>query len=409
MATSFKGKIFQTLRRSRGAPVYGLLLSGGGARAAYQAGVLHYIGEAFDGVSFPVLTGVSAGAINTAHLANSLSPYRKSAAELVELWRNITADQVFESGSGFDLVKSFVNIGRGKETRGIVDTAPLRKYLLQHLRCAENGCLDGIQKRLDNGSLNAFAVITTKYSTGQTVSWVQGSDISAWERPNRIGIQTQINIEHIMASTSLPFIFPAIELEGEWYGDGGIRLSAPLAPVVQLGAERILAISTRYPRSRQEADDPSSMGYPPNSQLFSLLINSVFLDALDQDAMTMDRINALLDQLPLRKRLGLRPIELLVLRPSTDLGRLAAEYEDQLTGALKLIAKGIGLGRSKSPDWLSMLLFYDQYVDRLLDIGFHDAKNQHERIARFLSQSDRPPLREEADLSEIGMPTSPSV
>ena len=393
------------LGRSR-KPTYGLLLSGGGARAAYQAGVLHYIGEAFPETKFPVLTGVSAGAINAAHIANSVNGYRSSTRDLVELWRNITADQVFESGSGFDLVKSFLNLGRGRELRGIVDTAPLRQYLSQNLDCDESGCLHGIQERLDRGSLQGFAIITTKYSTGQTVSWVQGGDISGWERPNRIGIQSQLTVEHIMASTSLPFIFPAIELDNEWYGDGGIRLSAPLAPVVQLGAERILAVSTRYARSRQEADDPSSHGYPPNSQLFSLLINSVFLDSLDQDAMTMDRINALLDQLPLRKRLGLRPIELLVLRPSLDLGRLAAEYEDQLTGALKLIARGIGLGKSKSPDWLSMLLFYDQYVDRLLDVGFHDAKNQHQRIARFLSQTDRPPLREEADLSSMSVPVS---
>lgn len=405
---NIRRKLFPTFRGLTRKPTYGLLLSGGGARAAYQAGVLAYIGEAFPETKFPVLTGVSAGAINAAHIANSLNGYRESTRDLVKLWKNITADQVFESGSGFDLVKSFVNLGRGKEIQGIVDTSPLRKYLSDHLNCDADGCLSGIQRRLDKKSLQGFAIITTKYSTGQTVSWVQGGDISAWERPNRIGIQSQLTIEHIMASTSLPFIFPAVELGSEWYGDGGIRLSAPLAPVVQLGAERILAVSTRYARSRTEANDPSSHGYPPNSQLFSLLINSVFLDSLDQDAMTMDRINALLDQLPLRKRLGLRPIELLVLRPSLDLGRLAGEYEDQLTGALKLIAKGIGLGKSKSPDWLSMLLFYDQYVDRLLDVGFHDAKDQHQRIARFLSQSDRPPLREEADLSKMSHAVIPS-
>jgi NTE family protein len=188
-----------------------------------------------------------------------------------------------------------------------------------------------------------------------------------------------------MASTALPLLFPAVRIGSAYYGDGGVRLAAPLAPVVHLGANRILAVSTRYARSRAEADEPAFVGYPPIGQIFGLLMNSIFLDALDQDALTMDRINALLAQLPPRKRMGLRPLELLVLRPSRDLGRLAAQHEHQVSGPLKLLSRAIGGGTTKSPDWLSMLMFDSDYLKRLIELGYEDGRTQHYRIARFLS------------------------
>jgi NTE family protein len=198
-----------------------------------------------------------------------------------------------------------------------------------------------------------------------------------------------------MASTSLPVIFPAINIGETYFGDGGIRLSAPLAPVVHLGANRILAISTRYSRSQVEADTPTISGYPQLGQIASLLMNSVFLDALDQDAHTMDRINALLDQLPARKRLGLRQIELLVLRPSIDLGKLAGEFEPLIRGPLKLISRILG-GSSISPDWLSMLLFEEGFISRLIDTGYKDGRDQRDRIAKFLDRSTEDDVRVEA-------------
>jgi NTE family protein len=211
----------------------------------------------------------------------------------------------------------------------------------------------------------------------------------------RVGVNTRLGVEHIMASTSLPVIFPAINIGETYFGDGGIRLSAPLAPVVHLGANRILAISTRYSRSQVEADTPTISGYPQLGQIASLLMNSVFLDALDQDAHTMDRINALLDQLPARKRLGLRQIELLVLRPSIDLGKLAGEFEPLIRGPLKLISRILG-GSSISPDWLSMLLFEEGFISRLIDTGYKDGRDQRDRIAKFLDRSTEDDARVEA-------------
>lgn len=381
------------------APVrLGLLLSGGGARASYQAGVLQYIGESFPGLRFPILTGVSAGAINVAHLATHKGDLHECADRLVESWSEIRPGDVYASESSFSWAKNYL-FKRGRDDvdltrRAFLDTGPLREYLSRKVGDSD-GRLVGVEQRLASGTLQALAVVTTNYATGQTVTWVQGSDIERWERPNRVSFNTSLTIDHVMASTALPLIFPAVQIGDAYYGDGGIRLSAPLAPVVHLGANKILAISTRYARSRAEADEPLFTGYPPLGQIFGLLMNSIFLDALDQDALMMDRINALLDELPRRKRLGLRPVELLVLRPSVDLGRLASEFENTVAGPLAIFSKLFG--RSKSPDWLSMLLFEHEYVTRLMEIGYSDAKEQHDRISIFLEDSDLP-VRSEAHL-----------
>lgn len=369
---------------------YGLLLSGGGARASYQAGVLRYVADAFPEASFPIIAGVSAGAINAAHVATHPGDFGASTQRLVNNWNDIRPEHVYSATSNVSFLRHFF-FGRGDEQghgihKALLDTQPLREYLTEKVG-DEEGHLAGIQERLADGSLDALAVLTTNYGTGQTVTWVQGSDMRDWERPTRVGISARLHVEHIMASTALPVIFPAIRIGDAYFGDGGIRLAAPLAPVVHLGANRILAISTRYDRSRAEADEPTVQGYPPLGQIASLLMNSVFLDSLDQDAHTMDRINALLEQLPLRKRLSLRPIKLLVLRPSRDLGKLAGEFEPTITGPIKLISRLLGT-KSNSPDWLSMLLFEEGYVRNLIETGYNDGHRHRERIADFFDESE---------------------
>ncbi|MEZ4696115.1 MAG: patatin-like phospholipase family protein [Rhodothermales bacterium] len=382
----------------------GLLLSGGGARASYQAGVLKYLGEAFPTMRFPILTGVSAGAINAAHLGTHSGDLKECTERLVDSWLEISPGDVYQSESSISWAKNYL-FKRSRDEpditrRAFLETSPLRDYLMRKLSDG-TGRLAGVETRLASGFLQALAIVTTNYTTGQTVTWVQGSDIERWERPNRVSFNTSLTIDHVMASTALPLIFPAIQIGDAYYGDGGIRLAAPLAPAVHLGANKVLAISTRYARSRAEADEPQFVGYPPLGQIFGLLMNSIFLDALDQDALMMDRINALLDELPRRKRLGLRPVELLVLRPSVDLGRLASEFETTVTGPLALFSRLFG--RSKSPDWLSMLLFENQYVTRLIEVGYTDAREQHDRIEGFLEDSELPP-RSEAHLAELDGP-----
>ncbi|GIV61946.1 MAG: patatin [Rhodothermaceae bacterium] len=370
-------------------PCMALALSGGGARASYQVGVLKYIAEAFPEARFPVLTGVSAGAINAAHLANDPNPFSVALDDLVSCWEELRAENVYQSESS---IKFFWRALQDAEARGHrhgwVDTTPLREFLMHKLHL-EDGRLTHVAERLERGHLKAVAIITTSYATGQTVVWVQGCNIQAWERPNRVAVQTELTIDHVMASSSLPFLFPAVRIGDAWYGDGGIRLSAPLAPAIHLGADGILAISTRYNRTRREADEPNVVGYPPAAQIIGLLMNAIFLDTLDQDAAMLERINRMLEMLPEKKRMGMRPIRFLLLRPSVDLGKLSREFEPQLHGVLKLLARVFSSDRTKSPDWLSMLLFDRGYTARLMEIGYEDAVRQHHRIAAFLESTTR--------------------
>lgn len=376
-----------------------LVLSGGGARASYQAGVLQYIAEVFTEAQFSILTGVSAGAINAAHMANHTGTFRDAATQLTRNWHEITADNIFEAESSMALIRrvfgrslnrrhpseSVIRVGEGQ---ALVDTAPLKEYLSDKLQTID-GTLTGVTANLNRGSLRACCVTATNYLTGQTVTWVQGRDIDSWQRPNRLGMQTTLSVDHIMASTALPLLFPAVRIDNAWYGDGGIRLSAPLSPAVHLGATGILVISTRYNRSRREASEPAVVGYPPAAQVMGLLMNAIFLDVLDQDAVTMRRINELVRQLPRKKRLGFRAIKLLMIRPSKDLGKMASEYNLKLSGALKLLTGGLGTGETKSPDWLSMLLFDDDYVSRLMELGWEDARAHHDQIEKFLDPTVR--------------------
>ena len=172
-----------------------------------------------------------------------------------------------------------------------------------------------------------------------------------------------LTVDHVMASSSLPIFFPAVRIGPHWYGDGGIRLTAPLSPAIHLGASRILAISTRYARSRAEADASSIDDYPPPAQIVGVLFNAIFLDLFDADALTLTRVNKLIDCMPPEERGPLRPVELLVLRPSRDLGKLANEYEARLPPAFRFLTRGLGTRETRSNDLLSLVMFQPDYLD----------------------------------------------
>ena len=316
-----------------------IVLTGGGARAAYQVGFLRCLARHMPETRVPIITGISSGAINAAFLAAYSGEMTKAVDELSELWCGLTPERVFQVGT-WPLTRNLLRwaarlISGGAfsapAARSLVDTTPLSDLLHREL-ASPDGHIQGIEDNLCQGTLTAVALSTLDYSTGQTVTWVQGCDIDEWRRPNRLGVKCQLTVNHIMASAALPLIFPAIQLENSWYGDGGIRMSAPLAPAIHLGADRILALSTRYDRSDDKAAQPNITGYPPPAQVAGKLLNAIFLDSIDQDAERLRRINGLLDSLPLEERNGLRPIDLLVLRPSQDLGKLSANYEPKLPG-----------------------------------------------------------------------------
>ena len=368
------------------------MMGGGGARAAYQVGFLSSLAKRHPEISFPYVTGVSAGAINAAHVASHHGTFRQAAEELVGLWSRLSAKHVFRVDPG-SLTKSLARwgyrlaLGGGRERRqsemALLDTDPLRHFLTEALH-AVDGELTGIGYNLARGRLKAVALSAASYTTGQSVTFVQGEDIRAWERPSRISVNTTLTVEHVMASAAIPIFFPAVRVGESWYGDGGMRLVAPLSPALHLGASRIIAVSTRYARNRSEAGMAQIDGYPPPAQVLGVLMNSVFLDLLDLDAFRLERLNQLLEKLPPEERDGLKPVKLLMVRPSVDLGRLSKDFEAQLPKAFRFLTRNLGTRKTGSPDSLSLLMFQPDYLKTLIEIGERDAEARADEIDRFM-------------------------
>ncbi len=381
--------------QSEGASTEGklaLALGGGGARAAYQAGFLHAVARRFPELHIPIITGVSAGAINTAVLAHHAGALERRTEKLCDLWSSLRTQSVFDASSaslGSTVLRWGMRLTSGgsrvaPRPHGMVDTAPLRRFLATALGADESGSLNGIAENLRNGSLRAAAITTTNYATSQSVTWVEGRDVPMWTRPMRMSIATTLRIEHIMGSSALPLFFPAVSINDEWHGDGGIRLTAPLSPALHLGAERILAISTRFQRTRAEPLTAATRAYPSPAHVLGVLMSAIFLDNFDHDAMTLDRMNKLIESLPESGRLGLRRVDLLMVRPTRDLAKIAGEHEIHLPRSFRFLLRGLGTRESKSPESLSMVLFEPEYINRLLELGHADAEARMGDIEAFL-------------------------
>ena len=295
-----------------------LMLSGGGARAAYQVGVLRLLADECPYAVPGILTGVSAGGINAAYLAAHPESYAEKIDNLTEVWTGLHIDDVFRvdlrdlASRGLRWGSRFMGGGRYPlpPARSMVDTAPLHALLGRMLGDDGDG-IAGIAANLRAGWLRAIALTASSYTTGQSLTWIQASDscgIQEWERPHRRSLACVLRVDHVLASSALPFFFPAVHIDGAWYGDGGIRLTAPLSPAVHLGARRSLAVSTRYVATNGRSERGSINDYPPPAQVAGALYNAIFLDQLDGDAYQMRLINRLIERLPEPERDGLRPV-----------------------------------------------------------------------------------------------------
>jgi NTE family protein len=369
----------------------GLVLSGGGARAAYQVGVMAYIAEKAPEVNFPIIVGVSAGAINAAFVAGHRGRPTENLQTLSNCWTSLTIDRVFDTNLGavgLSGARWFWTLGGGGSSlgprvKGLLDTAPLKQFLEERLQVA------GFDLNVADGRLHALALTATRYTTGQTVTFVHSAeDTAIWERVRRCGVPAKIGVDHVMASGALPLIFPAAEVDGEYYGDGSMRQAAPLAPAIHLGADRILAIATRYNPTLDEVKARAGGGYPPPARIIGLLFNTLFLDALEGDAERLDRINRVLEALPpgAPNPDGLKPIKLHVVRPSRDLGDLAAEFKGKLPRSLRLILRGLGIQHVGGAELLSYLIFEKEYVSRVMELGYEDALSQWDALERFFGE-----------------------
>lgn len=371
------------------------MLTGGGARAAYQVGLLKGIARHFPRLQFSIITGVSAGAINASYLAAQQGTISEKAQRLSDMWCELDCGHIYQwdwkTLLPFRSAMASV-FPRKRWTRphahGLVDTTPLRNLLCRILGVPPGRPIPGIVENIRSGELKALALMTLDYSTGQSVRWVQGRTFDPFAGPNQRVESTLMTVEHVLASSALPFVFPAVRIGTAWHGDGGIRLASPLSPAVHLGATRIIAMSTGYQRTAAEASQPAIFGYPPAAQLLGQLVNAIFLDVIDEDVARMQRMNEMIQKMDTSERNGLKPIDLLVLRPSVDLGKLAGEYERYLPAKVKLLVRALGAKETESPDFVSLLMFQPEYTRRIIEIGEMDVDLRLDEIRAFLGQEE---------------------
>jgi NTE family protein len=363
-----------------------VVLSGGGARAAYQVGVLAAIAERLPHLAIPIITGVSAGAINAAFLGAHRGALGHAVRELQGQWLRLTSDRVYRLPAG-SVAKTVVRVGvtflrrrRAPAVRGVLDMRPLAHFLREVID------FSGIADNIAAGRLKAVALSATSYETGTTVSFVQSrADLLLWRRARRLAIRSDLTISHVLASSAIPLIFPAVKLDRSFYGDGSVRQTAPLAPAIHLGAQRIVAIGMRG-LQQPEPRPPSSGEYPTPAQVAGLLLDSVFLDALDADVERLERINRLLDSLAPGRSApdGLRPIRMFWIRPSRDLGAMARGYLPRLPKLMDWVVHGIGGREERGADLLSYLLFEPEYTGLLMELGHEDALGRWDELERLL-------------------------
>ena len=372
---------------------HALVLSGGGARAAYQVGCLRYIAKAMPEYRPQILTGISAGAINAAHLASYRGSWAEAVSQLSNLWLSLDTERVYETNLSSVLrrvlfwgvrVMSGGRLGKS-DLRGMVNNKPLDDFLRASLPLDGDRIL-GIEENLVEGLLESLAIITTNYGSGRSVAWVEGESDVLWERGQLRANDTQMTVDHIMASAALPMFFPAVRLDSAWHGDGGVRLTAPLSPALHLGATRILAVS---PRATPITEMPQALRepYPSPAQIAGVLLNAVFLDMLDYDALQMNRINNLVSQLPENAETDLRQVEVMVLRPREDLGKLASEHETNMPRSFRFFEGGLDDRNSRTSDALSMVIFEPEYLALLIRLGEEDAAERGDEIEEFLRGS----------------------
>ncbi|MDH5426079.1 MAG: patatin-like phospholipase family protein [Gammaproteobacteria bacterium] len=373
-----------------------LILSGGGARAAYHVGVLKAIAEIMPRKAanpFQIICGTSAGAINAASLATHAHDFRKAVQRILSIWANFHVSQVFRDDiptilyimSQWFLSIVFAGRFRREKYLYLLDRGPLRKLLKKYIQAND------IQNAIDNSHIDALCITASGYSSHQSVSFFQGVDsLSNWSRVQRIGIKTKLTIDHLMASSAIPFLFSPQKINREHFGDGSMRQSAPISPALHLGAERVLIIGNRSDHAehvkRVKGDDIPSIG-----QIAGHALDSIFLDSLIADIERVQRINKTVSLIPEDKRFEhgvmLREVDVLVITPSEDMGVIASDYVHDLPRTIRFLLSGIGGTKNKESNLISYLLFERGYCRRLIDLGYKDAMAQKDELSRFLDLS----------------------
>lgn len=381
------------------APSTALVMAGGGARAAYHVGVLKAIAEILPDKTpnpFPILCGASAGAINAAALAVYARNFRRATRLMERIWANFHVDQVFRADfAGMTRTWArwwwalFFGGATRKNPMAILDRSPLRVLLKRYIKC------ERIQKSVDAGLVRALAVATSGYNTGQSVTFYQGvPSIAPWRRAHRVGCAAAINVDHLMASSAIPFVFEAVKLQRKWFGDGSMRQIAPLSAPVRLGAERILVIGVRQEHGARAIRTDTEPNYPSLAQIGGHVLSSIFLDALEADIERLRRINDAIRLIPSHHLTShstgefLRPVEALMITPSEDLSALADRYKRHFPPAVRFMLRGLGAYQQGGGDLLSYLLFERPYTRELIALGYRDAMRRRAELEHFFRARD---------------------
>lgn len=376
------------------APGIAIVLSGGGARAAYQVGALRAIARILGSASaapFAIVCGTSAGAINAAALAVHADSFRNGVARLVRLWRNIDVGKVYKadlatvSAHGMRWLASVLTGRPGPASAAsMFDNRPLHTLLRRELNA------ERIAAHVAGGRLRALAINATSYSTGHAVTFYQGdSAIRSWQRLRRRGEAAKIGVEHLLASTAIPFIFPAIRIGRDFFADGSVRQIAPLSPALHLGARRLLILAVgQFTGQHVAASDSAARRYPSFAQVAGHALSSIFLDNLGADLERMVRTNQLADLIPpeslVLHGVDVAHVDALVLGPSRDLAALAVEYGRHLPAGVRYLLGGLGGTQGTGSNLLSYLLFDRHYCRALMALGHADAMARRDEIAAFL-------------------------
>jgi NTE family protein len=367
----------------------GLILTGGGARAAYQVGVLKAVAELLGqprASPFAILCGTSAGAINAAALAIHADDFAESVRHLVGVWEGFHCDHVYRSDwpgiirTGRRWLSNLMLINRANPI-SLLDNSPLREMLTRTMDFGR------IQANVDSGTVYAVSVTASGYTSGQSVTFYQGgSGLEDWERWQRVGASTTLNVDLLLASSALPFIFPAVKFHREFFGDGSMRQIAPISPALHLGADKVLVIGTG--RQSQEAARVRSNLYPSLAQIAGHALNSIFLDSLAVDIERLQRINKTLQCVaPDKARelgLSLRPIDVFVLHPSQQIERIAARHVHHFPRAVRFLLRAVGAMNRNGSTLASYLLFEAPFTKALIQLGYDDTMARGGEMLAFL-------------------------
>lgn len=371
----------------------GLILTGGGARAAYQVGVLKAIAEFLPRRAhnpFPVICGTSAGALNAATLAVNAQNFRKGVRYLNNIWKNFHANQVYRTDAVgvfkntvlwlTGLLLSGLGINKLKQV-SLLDNSPLAEFLEEILPCEK------IQDSIDAGLLHALSITASGYGSGQSVTFYQGVEqLVPWRRTRRVGVPTKIEIKHLLASAALPFIFPAVRIHREYFGDGSMRQIAPISSALHLGATRVLVIGITANGTTEQPARNEYGDYPPLAQIAGHALNSIFLDNMEVDLERVHRLNELVSMLPedVQARADLRHVDVLVIAPSQSVEKIAERHAAELPWTIRLLLRLVGATRHSGANLVSYLLSERKFCNALIDLGYQDALQRRDEILQFL-------------------------